>query len=312
MRTVGVHEDVLTIGETKEELEAAYTNYEFTVTPGDFTIKTNEADLTVAAENVVKVYDGTAYGVEAKASIAGAEIRYWNEATQEYNLEESPTITNVSESVLTVKFQATLEGYAPATGEATVTILRRPVTITVADAEKTYGYDDPTFAEAELDGEVPGELGTIDLGVTRSDAGDETVGVHEDVLTIGETKEKLEAAYTNYEFTVTPGNFTIKTNEADLTVAAENVVKVYDGTAYGVEAKASIAGAEIRYWNEAAQAYDLEESPTITNVSESVLTVKFQATLEGYAPATGEATVTILRRPVTITVADAEKDVRSR
>ena len=158
-----------------------------------------------------------------------------------------------------------------------------------------------------MDGEVPGELGTIDLGVTRSDAGDETVGVHEDVLTIGETKEELEAAYTNYEFTVTPGDFTIKTNEADLTVAAENVVKVYDGTAYGVEAKASIAGAEIRYWNEAAQAYDLEESPTITNVSESVLTVKFQATLEGYAPATGEATVTITRRPVTITVADAEK-----
>ena len=124
----------------------------------------------------MKVYDGTAYGVEAKASIAGAEIRYWNEETQEYNLEESPTITNVSESVLTVKFQATLEGYAPATGEATVTILRRPVTITVADAEKTYGYDDPTFAEAELKGEVPGELGTIDLGVTRSDAGDEDGG----------------------------------------------------------------------------------------------------------------------------------------
>ena len=67
----------------------------------------------------MKVYDGTAYGVEAKASIAGAEIRYWNEATQVYDLEESPTITNVAESVLTVKFQATLEGYAPATGEAT-------------------------------------------------------------------------------------------------------------------------------------------------------------------------------------------------
>ena len=300
--TVGVHEDVLTIGETKEKLEAAYTNYEFTVTPGDFTIKTNEADLTVAAENVEKVYDGTAYGVEAKASIAGAEIRYWNEAMQAYDLEESPTITNVSESVLTVKFQATLEGYTPATGEATVTITRRPVTITVANAEKTYGYDDPTFADAEMDGEVPGELGTIDLSVTRSDAGDETVGVHEDVLTIGETKEELEAAYTNYEFTVTPGDFTIKTNEADLTVAAENVVKVYDGTAYGVEAKASIAGAEIRYWNEETQEYNLEESPTITNVSESVLTVKFQATLEGYAPATGEATVTIIPRPVKVTV----------
>ena len=95
-----------------------------------------------------------------------------------------------------MKFQATLEGYTPATGEATVTITRRPVTITVADAEKTYGHDDPTFAEAELKGEVPGELGTIDLGVTRSDAEDETVGVHEDVLTIGETKEELEAAYT--------------------------------------------------------------------------------------------------------------------
>ena len=65
----------LTIGETKEELEAAYRNYEFTVTPGNFTIKTNEADLTVAAEDVDLALDSLADAGENGAYALGEIVR---------------------------------------------------------------------------------------------------------------------------------------------------------------------------------------------------------------------------------------------
>ncbi|MGI6164285.1 MAG: S-layer homology domain-containing protein, partial [Bacillota bacterium] len=88
---------------------------------------------------------------------------------------------------------------------------------------------------------------------------------------------------------------------------AENVVKTYDGNSYGVSATSNVADAVIKYWNESTEAYDLDVSPAIANVSGSPLTVKFQASHPNYVTATGEATVTINPAEVTITVGNASK-----
>lgn len=86
--------------------------------PAEVTIKLSD-DLTVSAPNVTVDYDGGEHGVTATANKAGADIKYMD-ANGGYTLDESPKYSAVGH--YTVKFQATLKGYNPATGEATVTI----------------------------------------------------------------------------------------------------------------------------------------------------------------------------------------------
>ena len=163
-----------------------------------------------------------------------------------------------------------------------MTINKKDVTVSVANDSKTYGEDDPVFDDATISEYVGEDLAGVDLSVSRSDAGDDTLGTHEGVLAIGQTAEELNAAYTNYSFTVGTGDFTIGENQTGaLTVSADNVVKTYDGNAYGVEATASLQGATVKYWNDETEAYDLDESPAYTNWTDGPKTVKFQATLYG-------------------------------
>ena len=292
---VGTYKDVLTINSSKKELEKANTNYTFTIIPGTFEIKKNDQGaLTVSAADVTQTYDGNAYGVAPRASIEGATITY-KDANGNYTLTESPTRTDAGQT--TVEFKASLEGYADAFGSATITINKRPVEIKAANASKTYGEVDPAFAAATMSGQVTGELTDIDLTVSRSDAGDDTLGTHEDVLSISQSKEALEEAYTNYTFTIKPADFTVNENKTALTVSAADVTKVYDGTSYGVTAVASINGATIKYKDKDGK-YTLDASPVRKNVGET--TVEFEASLYGYKTVTGKATIEITKRPVKV------------
>ena len=189
----------------------------------------------------------------------------------------------------------------------TLTITKAPVTITIPSGEKYYGNTDPAFADAVMSGQVAGELTDVSLAVARSDATDDALGEHTGVLSIDQTASQLEAAYPNYTFTVTPGNFTVKENDLGaLTVSADNVEATYNGEAHGVVATPNLDGAVVKYWNEGTGAYDLDSSPTWTDFTDGAKIVKFQATLYGYANATGEATVTVAKRPVTVSVADKQ------
>ena len=292
---VGTYEKVLTINQTKKKLEEANGNYTFTINPGNFEIKTNDQGaLKVSAANVEETYDGQSHGVTAVASIEGATIKY-KDANGNYTLDESPTRTEYGET--TVEFKASLEGYADAYGSATIKINKRPVEIKAESASKTYGEEDPEFAAAAMSGQVSGELTDVDLSVSRSDAGNDTLGTHENVLSISQSKEELEAAYTNYTFTVTPADFTVNENKTALTVSAADVTKVYDGTSYGITAVASIEGATIKYKDKDGK-YTLDASPVRKNVGET--TVEFEASLYGYKTVTGKATIEITKRPVKV------------
>ena len=292
---VGTYEKVLTINQTKKKLEEANGNYTFTINPGNFEIKTNDQGaLKVSAANVEETYDGQSHGVTAVASIEGATIKY-KDANGNYTLDESPTRTEYGET--TVEFKASLEGYADAYGSATIKINKRPVEIKAESASKTYGEEDPEFAAAAMSGQVSGELTDVDLSVSRSDAGNDTLGTHENVLSISQSKEELEAAYTNYTFTVTPADFTVNENKTALTVSAADVTKVYDGTSYGITAVASIEGATIKYKDKDGK-YTLDVSPVRKNVGET--TVEFEASLYGYKTVTGKATIEITKRPVKV------------
>jgi hypothetical protein len=120
-------------------------------------------DLTVSAENVVKEYDGKSYGVTAAANKDGAVIKYMDQDGG-YTLDASPVYSAAGE--YTVRFRATLKGYEPAYGSATVTI-NAPryvvetseyvaghslVLVYTNDSTVTYSYDGNTMLDVSAAG----------------------------------------------------------------------------------------------------------------------------------------------------------------
>lgn len=274
--------------------------------------------VKLKTKDVTKEYDGNTYaagkattsvkeGKDVK-DIGTLKVEYQVAGTDKWTTDfNSITAKNVDESkTINVRVKSD-DLLGELTGTETLTITKRPVEIKAAGASKDYGTADPRFDAATLSGQVKEELTDIDLTVSRTDkdtADGEKLGRHENVLTISQSKEELEKAYTNYTFTITPADFTINTNERALTVSVADVEKVYDGTAYGVTAVASINGATIKYKDKDGK-YTLDASPTKKNVGEK--TVEFEASLYGYKTATGKAKVTITKRPVTITTPTQSK-----
>ena len=296
-------------------------NYEIQKEFGKLKVKPvdTEVVVTITEHSGTGVYDGnkqtiTGYDVtnisntlysEKDFSFNGNAVIEGTNAGS-YNLElKAADFENISKNFTNVKFVIV---------DGTLEIARRPVTIKAKESSKVYGNSDPAFDLATLENSVGDELKDLDLAVIRSDAGDDTIKVHENVLSIQNSKEALEKEYTNYTFTIIPADFTIFENENGLTVSAVDVVKEYDGNSYGVTATARIKNAEIenpnitiKYWNEKTNAYDLDESPKYRDVADTPATVKFKASLYGYKSVQGEATVTINKRSVLLTSASASK-----
>ena len=296
-------------------------NYEIQKKYGKLKVKPvdTEVVVTITEHSGTGIYDGnkqtvTGYDVtnisntlysEKDFSFNGNAVIEGTNAGS-YNMElKAANFKNISKNFTNVKFVIV---------DGTLEIARCPVTIKAKESSKVYGNPDPAFELAILENRVGDELKDLDLAVIRSDAGDDTIKVHENVLSIQNSKEALEKEYTNYTFTIIPADFTIFENENGLTVSAADVVKEYDGNSYGVTATARIKNAEIenpnitiKYWNEKTNAYDLDESPEYRNVADTPATVKFEASLYGYKSVQGEATVTINKRSVLLTSASASK-----
>ena len=296
-------------------------NYEIQKEFGKLKVKPvdTEVVVTITEHSGTGIYDGnkqtvTGYDVtnisntlysEKDFSFNGNAVIEGTNAGS-YNMElKAANFKNISKNFTNVKFVIV---------DGTLEIARCPVTIKAKESSKVYGNPDPAFELAILENSVGDELKDLDLAVIRSDAGDDTIKVHENVLSIQNSKEALEKEYTNYTFTIIPADFTIFENENGLTVSAADVVKEYDGNSYGVTATARIKNAEIenpnitiKYWNEKTNAYDLDESPEYRNVADTPATVKFEASLYGYKSVQGEATVTINKRSVLLTSASASK-----
>ena len=296
-------------------------NYEIQKKYGKLKVKPvdTEVVVTITEHSGTGIYDGnkqtvTGYDVtnisntlysEKDFSFNGNAVIEGTNAGS-YNMElKAANFKNISKNFTNVKFVIV---------DGTLEIARCPVTIKAKESSKVYGNPDPAFELAILENSVGDELKDLDLAVIRSDAGDDTIKVHENVLSIQNSKEALEKEYTNYTFTIIPADFTIFENENGLTVSAVDVVKEYDGNSYGVTATARIKNAEIenpnitiKYWNEKTNAYDLDESPKYRDVADTPATVKFKASLYGYKSVQGEATVTINKRSVLLTSASASK-----
>ena len=252
--SVKVHSGVLSISATKSELETAYPNYTFTITPADFEIKITDAPLTVTSATRSWTYDGTVHTEEVyTVTLDGKKIDA-DEGTngKVFTLYNGDKLT-VTAAAAGVKdydagysenntFTYTLANPGWYTSQTAVTgtlsIGKRAVTIAAAADDKKYGEADPAFDDAVMTNNVSGELGGISLAVVRSDksnADGESVKVHSGVLSISATKLELETAYPNYTFTITPADFEIKITDASLTVTSATKSWTYDGLVHTEE-----------------------------------------------------------------------------
>ena len=329
-----------------ENINKNFANVEFVIVDGVLKIDPVKAEVTVtivgdhatvlynAHEHTVQGYTATSSnplfnvdtdftygkgGPSGEAAKAKAKATGVNVGRHEMGLQSRDFVT-VSQNFQHVTYVVT-DGY--------LEIEKRPVVVEVANSDKVYGEADPAFDNATLrfykgqqiitpNEEMQAELAGIDLTVHRTDAGNDTVGTHKDVLVISKTAEELRVQYPNYLIGVNPGDFEITATAESLSVRAKNYENAYDGKAHGVVAKAYInkneeaEAAQIKYWNEATGAYDLDESPAYTNVKSAtpgdrVYTVRFQATLDGLT-AEGSANVLIAPQELVFTSNSASRD----
>ena len=291
--------EVQTVGTYEKVLDATYTknsNYTVKVVKGNFTIKTATSDAVLSAEGGEWKYDGKAHAASATVSDKTFTI-YYKAGDGEWTTT-APSVTNVSDGLVTVSVKATKDGYNDLTcGNVTLKITPKPATITVESAEKSFGAPDPEFT-----GKVEGLIGENDLGkisYSRTNK-DEAVGTY---------KEVLDATYTaneNYSVTVTKGNFTIKTATSDAVLSAEGGEWEYDGTAHAASATVNDPSFTIYY--KVGDGEWMTTAPSVTNVSDGLVTVSVKATKDGYNDLTcNDVTLKITPKPATITVEPAEK-----
>ena len=265
---------------TAEQFSVQSDNYRVTLNVVDGYLNIDKAGtLSVDAQPVVKTYDGSGYGVEAKASVDRAQIRYYNAETDAYDLTESPKYADAGTYI--VKFQAALDNYNTAEGATTVTINPRAVTLTSADAAKPYDGT-PLVAEDVIvsGGFVSGEGAAYSDFASLTDAGT--------LLNTFDYRLNEGTKASNYEVTKNCG--TLKVEKAPLVVRIQGAVKsvAYNGAlqavdgykvldAVGDKASIELAGNAAAH----AEGVDVGEYPMgLSPESFSVTSRNYEVTLE--------------------------------
>ena len=198
-------------------------------------------DMTAKVTGYKDSYDGKAHGIEVSVTepSAGYTIKY-GKTEGTYDLDSSPTYTNVKDSPKTIYYQITASGYKTITGSANVEIEKANLTITAIDQTYTYngkeqGESDPVYDDAAeiakkviVSGLMPGdEITSIVLEGVGTDAG---VYQGEDGINPKNAVITGNDGGNNYNIKYVPGILTINKIPLKITVNGSSSVKNYSGT----------------------------------------------------------------------------------
>ena len=202
--------------------DAYDANYDITIYAGTFTI--TKADVTIAVNNANKVY-----GSEDPIFTAVVNGLKFNDALEiEFSRE---TGENVGEYI--VKASAEDANYNITVVFGTLTIAKADVTITVNNANKVYGSEDPIFT-------------AVVNGLKFNDAL-EIEFSRETGENIGEYIIKASAEDANYNITVVFGTLTIAKKAASITVNNLSMVAGNKLPSFTVEIEGVIEGESLKY-----------------------------------------------------------------
>lgn len=287
-------------GEPKTvKFKASLANYDDAY--GETTVEVTPRPVTLTSASATKMYDGQPL-VNSQMSVGGLGFVAGEEPA--VSVTGSQTDAGTSKNTFTYAFPQNVQAgnYAVTTVEGDLTVQKAPLAVTVTGNHDTRTYDG-TPQSVEGFTTDAGDKATVTL---KNGALARAEGTDAGTYPMGLTPANFDVASQNYEvtLTVTDGWLTILPAGV-MQVNADNVEKTYDGARVGIEAKASVEGATIRYYNEATGAFDLAQSPTFLDAG--TYEVRFQATHPNYETAEGAAAVVVKPRAVTLTSASAEK-----
>ena len=271
-------------------------NYHVTFVPGTLTVTKNGA-LTVNGKNYTGVYDGASHGDAATANITdGTTISYSVDDGATWTTTV-PTIKDAGTVKVTVK--AENDNYETATASYTLTVSAREIELTADSDSKAYNgtpltKNSYTVSNGSfVDGEGLASV-TVEGSQTNVGSSDNTITGH--TLTPATLAK-------NYTITYVKGTLTV-TASGTLTVTGKNYTGIYDGASHGEAATASVPDAKIEYSTNGGATWTTE-FPTIKDVG--TMTVTARATNPNYVTAEKTYTLTVNKRPVTLTSDTASK-----
>ena len=188
--------------------------------------------LTVSANNYEGKYDGKQHDITVSVKQGDksieATVKFYNEETNAYDLDTCPTYKNAGN--YTVKYQVSKKGFATITGEATIEITPRNVTLTSESDSKVYDGTALTKPEVAFDDDrfVDGEVSNICATGTITDVGSVT-----NTITYT-TSDTFHIA--NYNITKNEGTLKITANNEAIvvTIKGNTSTVTYDGTEHEV------------------------------------------------------------------------------
>lgn len=298
---VGESENTYAIDWEAADATAKQSNYTIAEKLGTLKVTPNTTSIVVTPKGGTKVYDGTPLesagvdeivGLPKGFALTAEVVGSVTDAGYAKASIKSFAITNAAGEDVTDQFANV------ATGEATLVVTPRPVTVASADATKVYDGTELVKHEAKVsDGElVEGEEFDYEFFGTQTDAG---VSDNTFEAKPGNDATKLE----NYEITYDRGALTV--TPAPYSVTTESATKVYDGTAL-------TAGGKIEGLLEGETAnLKVAGSQTKVGASENAYTIEWTGTAkESNYKLESESigTLTVTAAPDSPTPDDQSKD----
>lgn len=266
----------------------ASTGIQVTVTP--------ESNLTYtgAMQSLITSYSTSPSGADVEFSVTA------DEPGDACRLNDKGMPQAEDAGTYTVSWTASLSGYSDVSGS---------VQVTIGKANPSTGFTQTNVYTAYEENKVFDSTEETKLNVADGYTGDITylsndtqvARVNNNDLTqialnaTGNADISAHFAETD-NFREQTVSFTLNVTDATTSIvySAQNYSVTYDGTPHGSQITVtSPSNYTIRYSDDYGYSYTLTESPTITDVADSPLTIYYQIQADGYTSMSGTQTVTI-------------------
>ena len=288
----------------------ATTNYnEYVTQPVQFTVAKREAPTDITAADIVKTYDGKAYGITVTGDIPEDAVVTYGNSEDACDKTVSPKYSQASDQPYTVYYKVAARGYDTISGHAAITISRRPLAVSGIKATSK-AYDGQTEAKLDYSGVVlNGKVSTDVIAVTATGTFDSAdVGTGKTV-SITDIKISGKAA-SNYVLTEDAQQQTAK---ADITPAGTTLTvgkveaKTYGGAKFALNVKCSRNDKKtFTSSNTKVVKVDGTGKGTIVGAGKAVVTVSVAAN-QNYKAAAAKVAITVNPKAIRVTANDASK-----
>ena len=299
---VGSSTNTYAIDWAAEGATAKQSNYVISEELGTLTVTETTDEIVATPASYTGVYDGTAHGVSV--TVTGLPKGYSVKSAISYAQAtdvtgDAPVVANVDELVI-VNAQGEDVTANLNVQKGTGTIVITPATLTVTTPSASKAYDGIALtAEGKVSGFVAGESATL-----------VTTGSQTLVGTSNNTYELNwdgNAKAANYEIVENIGTLEVTQSQAAIVIVPQGASKTYDGTpleaagydVYGLPAGFTLTAVVKGSQTTVGGSYAEIDSYVIENAAGEDVTDQFANV------SCGMATLSVAKRPVTITSADA-------